>query len=186
MKSTKKLVISALFTALCCIGTMIHVPTGITSGYVHLGDAMVLFSGIILGPVYGGLAAGLGSALADLINGYAIFVPGTFIIKGLCAIVCGYIFHSKTKKDVQKKYIYIFLVISGVVGEALMVLGYLIYETILFFITEGAKASFAPAVASAALGIPFNILQGVMAVILSVLLIPILLKINDLREIILD
>lgn len=44
-------------------------------GYVNLGDCAVLMSAWVLGPLYGGAAAGIGSALADLLSGYAHYVP---------------------------------------------------------------------------------------------------------------
>ena len=65
---TKKIIITALFAALTCVATMIvKIPTP-TMGYIHPGDAIVLLSGFILGPVYGGLAAGIGSAFSDLFS----------------------------------------------------------------------------------------------------------------------
>ena len=82
--TTKNLALTALFIALCTLVTMfIRIPLP-TSGYANLGDAMVLLAAWVLGPVYGALAAGLGSALADLI-GYPIYAPATFIIKFLVA-----------------------------------------------------------------------------------------------------
>ena len=64
---------TALFAALACVATMsIRIPTPGTGGYIHPGDAIVILAGIILGPVYGMLAGGIGSALSDLIGGYFI------------------------------------------------------------------------------------------------------------------
>ena len=63
----KKTVMAALFAALACVATMsIRIPTPGTGGYIHPGDAVVILSGIVLGPVWGLLAAGIGSAMADL------------------------------------------------------------------------------------------------------------------------
>ena len=62
---TKKLVLTALFTALIlCATLLIQIP--LPFGYVHLGDGFVLLSTFILGPFLGSVASGLGSALADL------------------------------------------------------------------------------------------------------------------------
>ena len=67
---TRIIILAALMAALTCIGTMIiKVPTP-TNGYIHPGDGFVLLSGLLLGPIYGSLAAGIGSALSDLITGY--------------------------------------------------------------------------------------------------------------------
>lgn len=83
-----RLVLAALFAALSCVATMlIHVPLPATNGYINLGDGMVLLGGFLLGPLYGFAAGGLGSMLADLLLGYAAFAPGTFVIKGLSALI---------------------------------------------------------------------------------------------------
>ena len=59
--------------ALVCTATMvIRIPTPGTNGYIHPGDALVILSGIFLGPVQGLLAAGSGSALADFRGGYLL------------------------------------------------------------------------------------------------------------------
>ena len=58
----KKIIMTALFAALACVATMsIRIPTPGTGGYIHPGDAIVILAGIILGPVYGMLAGGIGS-----------------------------------------------------------------------------------------------------------------------------
>ena len=88
----KRLVLAALFAALACVATMsIRIPTPGTNGYIHPGDAIVILSGVILGPVWGFLAGGIGSALSDLIGGYFMYVPVTFVIKGLIALIAGLI-----------------------------------------------------------------------------------------------
>ena len=77
----RKLVLAALFAALCTVMTLvIQIPSPM-QGYVNLGDCAVLLSAWVLGPVYGGVAAGTGSMLADLFSGYAHYAPGTFLIK---------------------------------------------------------------------------------------------------------
>lgn len=81
-KSLKNLVMAALFAALSCVATsIIRIPTPGTGGYIHPGDAIVILSGVFLGPVYGLFAGGIGSALSDFIGGYFVYVPITFVIK---------------------------------------------------------------------------------------------------------
>ena len=97
--TTKKLVLTALFMALTVVATMfIRVPLPL--GYVNLGDAFVLLSVFILGPVYGTIAAGVGSALADLF-GYITYAPGTLIIKTTMAIVA-YLLYKLLLKATKK------------------------------------------------------------------------------------
>lgn len=80
-KKLHRLVLAALFTALTTVMTMvIQVPSPM-QGYVNLGDCGVLLSAWVLGPAWGGAAAGVGSMLADLLSGYAHYAPGTLVIK---------------------------------------------------------------------------------------------------------
>ena len=53
----------------------IPIPTPIGSTRLHLGNVMCLLSGMLLGPWYGGLAAGFGSMLFDLLNPAYIASP---------------------------------------------------------------------------------------------------------------
>lgn len=86
---TKKIVFSALMAALTTAATMvIHIPSAF-SGYIHLGDGMVLLSGMLLGPMAGAAAGGIGSMMADLLSGYAFYAPATLIIKALAAFSGG-------------------------------------------------------------------------------------------------
>ena len=84
---TKKLVTAALFAALACVATMIIKFPSPLKGYLNIGDCIVLLCGWMLSPVYGFVAAGLGSGLADLLSGYLVYAPATFIIKGLMALI---------------------------------------------------------------------------------------------------
>lgn len=176
MDRTRKMVITALMAALTCVGTMIiRIPTP-TMGYIHPGDGFVLLSGLLLGPWAGFLAAGFGSALTDLIGGYFIYVPATFIIKGATAVVAYLIFNvlkksSLVQSDIPK------LIISGIIGELIMVLGYFTYE--IFLLAEGFTGSglLAGIIASAS-GIPANLIQATFGVIIATLLYPLLQKLS--------
>ena len=86
MKKLKKLIITALFTAIIFIATFfIKFPAA--SGYVHLGDSLIYLCALIIGSPYGALAGALGEGLADLSGGYAVYAPATIIIKAALAFV---------------------------------------------------------------------------------------------------
>ena len=128
-KVVTKIVLTALFAALTYVATsIIRIPTLGTNGYVNIGDTIVLLSAWLIGGVYGGLAAGIGSALADLLAGYGTYVPGTFVIKFAMAIVAYLIFVALKKANVNKVVGYI---VGGVVAELIMVFGYFLYESTL-------------------------------------------------------
>lgn len=87
---TKKITYTGIMMALVYLGTtIIKIPISFTGGYIHIGDAFVFLSGILLGPVYGAFAAGIGSALADILGGYPSWALPTLIIKALMAIITG-------------------------------------------------------------------------------------------------
>ena len=163
----KKLILAALFAALSCVATMsIRIPTPGTSGYIHPGDAIVILSGVILGPVWGFLAGGIGSALSDLIGGYFICVPITFVIKGLVALAAG-LLYQKVGKNQKSRYIAVIL--GGVADIILVAGGYFVCE--FFIYGAGAAAS-----------IPANIIQGVGGLVISCILYPILISIPNVRQ----
>lgn len=175
----KKLVLSALLAAMTCIATMlIKIPTP-TLGYIHLGDGFVLLCGILLGPWSGALAAGIGSMFSDIFSGYASWAIPTLLIKALTACTAGLLFHKLRHMPKQKKQLRLAVVLSGLVGETLMVFGYFAYETVLAALGSGAfhPAALAAGIASAAAGIPFNVVQGTAGILIAVLLLPILQKI---------
>lgn len=84
------MVLMGLMTCLVIVATMfIKIPIPMTSGYVHLGDSMIFLSVLILGKKNGSFAAGVGSALGDILGGYAIWAPWTLIIKFIMAWILG-------------------------------------------------------------------------------------------------
>ena len=167
--TTKKLVLTALFMALTVVATMfIRVPLPL--GYVNLGDAFVLLSVFILGPIYGTIAAGVGSALADLL-GYITYAPGTLIIKTVMALVA-YLFYKLLLKATKKA---VFAeIVGGAAGAVIMAFGYFFYET-LFFETA----------AVAIVNVPWNLIQGAIGVVISTAIMRILFAtkiINKLQD----
>lgn len=163
----KKLILAALFAALSCVATMsIRIPTPGTGGYIHPGDAIVILSGVILGPVWGFLAGGIGSALSDLIGGYFIYVPITFVIKGLVALAAG-LLYQKIGKNQKSRYIAVIL--GGVADIILVAGGYFVCES--FIYGAGAAAS-----------IPANIIRVPADLLFPVSFIPILISIPNVRQ----
>ncbi len=90
-----QLVLWAVFAALVYVGSMLSIPIPAAVGNIsriHLGNVFCLLAGFILGPIGGGLASGLGSALYDLTNpAYIASAPFTFAFKFLLAAVCGWV-----------------------------------------------------------------------------------------------
>ncbi|MBQ7491553.1 MAG: ECF transporter S component [Clostridia bacterium] len=160
-------ILAAVFAALTCVATMvIRVPT--VAGYTNLGDGMVLLGAFVLGPGYGLLAGGLGSALADLLAGYLHYVPGTFFIKGGSALIAALL----AKKALQSKRPPVLrLGLAALTAELFMAAGYFLYKAFLLGRFEAAVAS-----------IPANLVQGVLGIVLSVALYKALSGITQLEQ----
>ena len=146
--TTKELCIHGLLIALVAVCTMVfQIPVSATQGYIHLGDSMILLVGVFFGARYGMVAGGIGSALADILSGYAHWAPFTLIIKGLMGWLIGKIAGGACDRE---KFFTARNVAASVVGIVWMVIGYFIGGGIL-------KSSFLVAATS----IPENIVQGV-------------------------
>ena len=158
--TTQKIVMAAMLAALTCVATMIIKIPSPLKGYINLGDCVVLLAGWTLSPIYGFLAAGLGSALADLFSGYVVYAPATFVIKGVMALVAYYGFKLLHKKigNLPSR------IIMGIVAEAVMILGYFVFEGFLY--------GFGPSVVN----VPANSVQGIAGLILGCVLVKVFEK----------
>ena len=85
----------AMMAAMVYVVTLFRFP--LLGSKVHFANAVCLLSGILLGPLQGGLAAGIGSALYDAtLGGYdAVNVLITFVSKFAMAWVCGEILYGR-------------------------------------------------------------------------------------------
>ena len=157
---TKKTVGAALFAALVYIATSAVIIPSPLKGYLNFGDCAVLLAGWMLSPGYGFLAAGLGSALADLFAGYVTYAPVTFVIKGAMALVvfaCHGLLREKLGKLPSQ-------IIGAILAEVLMVCGYYVFEGFLY--------GFVPSLVN----IPSNAVQGIVAIVAGVILIKVFEK----------
>ena len=149
-KQTKKLTTCAIFAAIICVVTTFVAVPAPAIGNINLGDIFILCSAWLLGPL-GAVASGLGACLADLFSGFAIYAPATLVIKALMALACYYLFVLFEKAI---KIQTVARVLSAIIAEAVMVLGYFAYESIIYGVTA--------AVAS----IPFNLIQGSICMVI--------------------
>ena len=164
-RHVKLLVYLALMTALCTVATMaIPIPTP-TGGYLNAGDIVVVLAALLAGPLYGGIVGGVGSALADLLSGYALYAPGTFLAKGAAAAVTGLLFHIAKHKSPAAA------ICCAVCGELMMAAGYFAYEALALGFGLGAAAE-----------LPGNLLQGTAGVAGGILLYHALIRIPEIRS----
>jgi len=114
-----KICVTAVFAALIAALTfLIRVPVPATGGYINFGDTIIFISALLFGRFVGGIAGGVGSAIADVI-GYPLFAPFTLVVKGLEGFLAGQIRSGTSlRRDIT----------ACVVGGVVMVLGYFIVE----------------------------------------------------------
>jgi uncharacterized membrane protein len=142
---TETTVMTALLAALACIATMVIHIASPTGGYMNLGDVVVLLGAYLLGPWYGAVAGGVGSALADLLSGYPAYVPATLVIKALMALLAGSLYRRMKNRRWGAA-------VCGVLGELPMLAGYWLYDAWLLHSFTGSAAGLPSNLAQAALG----------------------------------
>ena len=159
-KKLNKLILASLIAAMICASALlIHLPIPGGNGYLNISDAFCILAGILLGPFYGGIAAALGSAICDLVLGYAFYIPATAVIKGLVSVIAFFI----SKKLGKRRYIS--YIIASICAEVIMPPLYFIYE----FYPLGYRLS--------ALGnLGFNFMQGAVCALFAVLILTALNK----------
>ncbi len=123
----RRLVLTALFTALSCVATLVIQIPSPTNGYFNLGDCFVMLGAFVLGPWLGGFAGGVGSMIADLIS-YPMYAPATLVIKALMAILGGLLFRvmEKRGRNITGE------ILGALCGEVVMMAGYFTFEAFLY------------------------------------------------------
>lgn len=137
MKAFLVLLLAGVTAALTIV---VRIPIPGTGGYLNFGDIAVVFCGLFLGRKWGALAGGIGSALADLIGGFFLFVPATLVAKGLEGFLAGLIGGSKKR--------FFLLPVAGVA----MIAVYFTAELFMPGMGLGAALS----------EVPFNVIQAVV------------------------
>ena len=111
----------ALFTAFIAVGTYLHIP-GPSSSYFNLGEVAIYIIALTFGSRAGGLTGAVGSSLMDVLLGYSIWAPFTFVIKGLEGWVVG---------KISKEGSWPHNILAVVAGGNIMVIGYAFTKGIL-------------------------------------------------------
>ncbi len=84
--------LSGLMIAVTAVFTLlIRVPIPATQGYFNFSDVAITFVAVAFGPWMGLVAGGLGTALADVVGGYAQWAVLSFLAHGLEGLVIGYV-----------------------------------------------------------------------------------------------
>lgn len=165
--TTKKIVITAMLAALTVAGSAIRVTmpidiAGTTS--FHLGNIICALAGLLLGPWYGGLAAGIGSAIYDCLNPLYISECWiTFLTKGAYALVAGLLFWNVFKANASGKGSYGKAAVSSAAGAVTYAVLYLLKSYLKGIWVNGLAHDAAMVTLGAKL--PATIFNGVVAII---------------------
>ncbi len=147
MKNDKirKMCLAGVFTAVVFVFTAyLHIPSH--TGYTHVGDGFIYLAACILPLPYATFVGASGALLADCLTGYAIWAPGSVVIKAVSVLF----FSSKGEKIISPRNL-----IALIPACAMCIGGYYIYEVI---ITSNFIAPLS--------GIPGYITQSVLSSIL--------------------
>jgi len=142
---TRQMVFTALFISLVFVSTFIRIkfPIG-AGGLVHLGTLTSFAIALKYGKRFGALSGGIGMALFDIFSEWAVWAPGTFVVRLLSGFSIGYLAQSKKGqgKNIGKN------IFALIIGSIIIVVGYYFFEAI--FLTD-FNAAFA--------SIPGNLMQ---------------------------
>ena len=147
---TREIAIIAVMSALTIVATTISVNFAPTGGYFNFGDVIVVTTALIFGSTIGGVAGGLGSALADVYLGYGLFAPFTLVIKGVEGFVVGYIAGGKDNVSIYTK------LVAWAIGGIIIIAGYWIAEVVFLGMSVPAATTEA---------FTINILQAIISIL---------------------
>ena len=157
MSRVKFIALSGILTALTAVATLISIPVPAMEGFINVGDS-IIFVIAIINPFIALIAGGIGSMLADLILGYAVWMPFTLVIKGLEGLVAGLLVRvlikNATKLDRLGRIDMAKYCLAMFIGGLFMIGGYFLAGIYMYGIN--------PAVA----GIGFNAIQLLASMII--------------------
>ncbi len=130
-----QIVLAAMFMGMIVALTLIiRIPIPGSHGYIHLGDSMIFLAVLALGKKNGALAAGIGSALADVIGGYAVYAPVSLVAKALMAYIMGVFIERALARSASAGTgkVRAIMITGMVIGGLVMVASYYAAETVMY------------------------------------------------------
>ncbi len=148
-------------TALVAAATIsLQIPIAVINGYFNLGDCIIFIAAVLCGPIVGGIAGGIGSMLADIMLGYAVYALPTLIIKGLEGVICGIIADFVYKKFTENRKQILFTACGMLIASIEMIIGYFFAGWILFGSESASFAAVLP-----------NIVQGGLSTLIAMIIL---------------
>ena len=137
-----KVALVAIMTAITVVFTLfVRVPTPTTKGYFNLCDVAIYFCAFSFNPLVAFISAGVGTALADMISGYAQWAPISFIVHGAEGLIVALLLR-RNRNAVRK-------ILASTIGVVIVAGGY--------FLIGGAVLT---GFTTASIEVPMNIVQA--------------------------
>lgn len=163
---TFDMILTAMLIALIFVSTLllnIKLPITANGGLIHLGTGMLFIVSILFGPKKGAIAGAFGMAVFDLISGWTLWAPITFIARGVQGYIVGKIAWSKGRNGRNSGFNFL----GALVSVPFMIAGYYVGERILFGNWIIPLAS-----------IPGDIIQNIVGMIVAIPAVVMLKKIS--------
>ena len=128
---TFNLIITSMLIALVFVATLllnIKLPITANGGLVHLGTGMLFIISILFGPKKGAIAGAVGMGLFDLVSGWTLWAPFTFLTRGLQGYIVGKIAWSNGRNGSSTG----FNLFAMIISIPFMIAGYYFCESVLF------------------------------------------------------
>lgn len=125
--STREIVTDALMIALTYIFTAfinVRLPIAANGGLIHLGNVPLFLAAIIFGKRTGALAGAFGMGLFDLLSGWYLWSPFTFVIAGFMGWTVG--------KVTEKHHGFFRNVLAVMLACVIKIAGYYIAEGFIY------------------------------------------------------
>ncbi len=133
MKKTnlRELTLNGILIALVFIATyfiQIRLPISANGGLIHAGNIALFTIAIIFGKKHGAIAGAFGMGLFDIMSGWFIWAPGTFIVRGVMGYIIGFYFE-KRRQNVSYALVALLAIITSTIW---MLAGYYSVEGLLY------------------------------------------------------
>ena len=120
-ENVRLMCLSGIFTAVVYVFTAyLQMPSH--NGYIHIGDAFIYIAACLFPLPYAASVGAIGALFADCLTGFAIWAPGSVIIKAVTVLF----FCAKGNKIVSLRNI-----VAIVPAAVMCVGGYYLYESII-------------------------------------------------------
>ena len=127
--SVQFLTVTAIFVALTYIFTAfinVRLPIAANGGLIHLGNVPLFIGAIIFGKKTGAIAGGVGMGLFDLLSGWTLWAPFTFVIVALMGFTVGRLTEDEQHQNFK------WYVIALIAACVIKVAGYYIAEVVIY------------------------------------------------------